>query len=617
MVTTDRLNMELLEGSDRMSFEMKDKVNAALERMDYAAGYFPVTSLSMPVPPDTFPGMQVRQEDTGLRFIRNMLDNGWLPLGGDKFNTIGNGAIRALRPLRPLGTDAQHSAFPAILYKQDGSLMCTYRQGSDHITARDGVLKVVRSTDMGRTWTAPVTLLSLPGIDLRDSGLSESRDGTKVWLTYCKTTAIAPFNGAYFRTSTDGGVTFGTEIRIDNGVTAACVSSIVECDNGDLIMPWYGTTGAEGFRSVWIARSVNGGTSWTSTRLVNGATAGRHYEEPCIAKKGSTLGMTFRWGAIDSIGFTSSVDDGANWAGGTSEFLGTGKPNCFWVNEDTLAVIYRQRFDSSAVIRYTRNLGTSWHGEKQIERKLGTNGWMSYSDVAMVQQGIGILALGQETSTTLSRIFFSAVGEAGAVTPFGILPEEDIATAQNIDGVIFATNFDQPDGALASPWAVTVGAVNVSNGLAIPQTSGTQHIARIFAATVEYEIEAEMLWSGAGATGYGGIIFAMTDGASYWAFLRDVSAAVEVLRIYQWSGGVPTMKATINNSYEPSTYHKMRVVKKHGTVRCYYNDASVLGYKMSGPELTSTSAGLYAGITMQYSAGDSTQTWCRRFTIRK
>jgi hypothetical protein len=470
---------------------------------------------------------------------------------------------------------------------------------------------------MGRTWSSPATLLAIAGVDLRDSGLSESRDGTKVWLTYCKTTAAAPFNGAFFRTSTDGGQTFTGEIRIDNGATAACVAPIIECDNGDLIMPWYGTAGAEVWRSAWVARSTNGGVSWVSTRIVNGVTAGRHYEEPYIAKNGAILAMTFRWGAIDSIGFSSSVDDGANWAGGTQEFLGTGKPNCFWVNSNTLAVIYRQRFWQSAVIRYTRDLGVSWFGEKEIERKLGLNGWMSYSDVTMVQRGVGILALGQEVSDTLSRIYFSAIGEAGVVTPFGVLPEEDVATAQNVDGIIYATNFDQADGVLGGQWTNTVGVTNVSNGVAAPQTSGTQHISRIFVGTTEYEIEGEFQWNGAAATGYGGIIFAMTDGATYWGYLWDVSAGTPVLRVYQWTGGVPAMKASLNFVRSTGTFHKFKIIKKDAHLACFWNDRNVLNYSMTSPELSSTAGSGYVGMTLQYSAGDLTTTWCRRFIVRK
>jgi hypothetical protein len=612
MAPTGKLGLELPAGSDLIT--RTTQLNANLSRLMDATGFILCTSDARPVPPTTFPGMPIHETDTGAKYMRNPLDTGWLPVGASTWATLGAGAIRATKPLRPYGQDTNHSAFPAILLKQDGEMICVYRQGTDHITARDGILRVTRSSDMGRSWASPATLLSLPGVDLRDPGLSESADGTKIWLTYVKTTAAAPFNGAYFRTSTDGGLSFGAETRIDNGVTAASVAPIVELNDGTLVMPWYGTTGAETWRSVWIAKSTNGGTSWTSTRIVNGQTAGRHYEEPYIARNGTILGMTFRWGAVQSIGFASSVDNAVNWSAGAEKFAGTGKPNCFWVNPHTLALIYRRLSGGHAIIRYTRDLGQTWFGEIAIENRRSPSGWMTYSDVSMVQPGAGIMALAQETSSASSRLFFGYVGEAGATTPFGALDEEQAALTSNVDGVIFATNFGQADGALTSPWAVTSGTGNVSNGVLTPATAATQTVARIHAGSTEIEVEGEFQWTGADV-GFAGLVFAMTDGATYWAFLRDFPASVASLRLYQYTGGVPTMKATVAFPSMPSTYHKLKVIKKHGSVACFWNDRNMLNYSMTGPELTSTVNGTYVGVSLQNGSGGD-QATCRRFLVR-
>jgi len=620
MVDTDRLDLTLVEGTDTIGGTggFKDKVNAALSKLDTAVGYVLCTSTTRPGVGVRFPGMQIRESDTGRRYILSANDK-WTRIGGDTFDSTGSGSVRSIRPARPLGMDTNHSAFPAVLYKQDGEIICVYRQGSDHITARDGYLRVTRSSDMGRTWTTPSTLLQIGGIDLRDPGLSESRDGTKVWLTYCKTTSAVPFGGAYFRVSTDGGVTFGAETRIDHGTTAACVAPIIETLNGNLLMPWYGTLAGETNRSSWVSRSTNGGTSWTHTRIVNGHVDGRMYDEPYLAMLPGTnkIACMFRWGAIQSIGFALSTDGGTIWSAAAEKFPGTGKPNCFWVNDNTLAVIFRKLNTTQAVVRYTRNDGVTWFAEKLIEPKRSSGGWMSYSDTTQVQRGVFFFALGQETLSTASRIYFGYVGEAGSATPFGNIPSEALAAAENSDNVLLATNFDQPDGLLTDPWTVYAGSLTVTNGeVASTTADATQDFARAYVGTGEVDVEAEFVALSTGTnTGYA-IIFRHTDANTHLMFTNETLGTR--LRLYKFFAGSPTMLAEVIADHLPDTYHKLRVVARNRIIRCYWDDNVVISHLLSTGDYATYGSGLtpgWVGFSV-WSRTDNSVTKCRRFIAR-
>ena len=57
----------------------------------------------------------------------------------------------------------RHRAFPGLVRLEDGTLLLSYREGSDHWRTDDAVLKVTRSTDDGATWSEPSTILEESG----------------------------------------------------------------------------------------------------------------------------------------------------------------------------------------------------------------------------------------------------------------------------------------------------------------------------------------------------------------------------------------------------------------------------------------------------------------------
>ena len=57
----------------------------------------------------------------------------------------------------------RHRAFPGLLRLDDGTLLLTFREGSDHWRTDDSILRVSCSTDGGATWSEPTTILQETG----------------------------------------------------------------------------------------------------------------------------------------------------------------------------------------------------------------------------------------------------------------------------------------------------------------------------------------------------------------------------------------------------------------------------------------------------------------------
>jgi hypothetical protein len=167
----------------------------------------------------------------------------------------------------------------------DGTLVNLFTQLDDTHTARPtGTLRIIRSTDRGATWSAPVTVSSHQPLGARDPATGRPvRDGSVlaqmaagpdgalhvVWQD-------ARFTGvrdaiAYAR-STDGGLTWGAPVRVNaNPNVIAFMPQVHVLANGTIGVAYYD------FRSdtpdpttlstdYWLARSTDG-VNWTETRV--------------------------------------------------------------------------------------------------------------------------------------------------------------------------------------------------------------------------------------------------------------------------------------------------------------------------------------------------------------
>lgn len=101
--------------------------------------------------------------------------------------------------------NGRYSAWPTVCRRANGEIVVTYSGDRIGHVCRCGKVRMVRSSDEGKTWSAPVTVWD--GIlDDRDSGITELKDGTLFvnWFTsdefatYANGRGVNPGDRAYY-----------------------------------------------------------------------------------------------------------------------------------------------------------------------------------------------------------------------------------------------------------------------------------------------------------------------------------------------------------------------------------------------------------------------------------
>lgn len=193
---------------------------------------------------------------------------------------------------------AHGEAPPKISYAPDGSLYAAYTVGRIVPGARfpQSALRLVKSTDDGKTWAAPVTVTDGDEAFGAHSfhALHVAHDGT-VYASWLGTpprtekvvanagppihlashqksdtgvhsqhmpSAGALVTGSWIARSTDGGKTFSPRVRVDAGEACPCCrTALASGKDGALYMAWRHVH-AGNIRDVVVAKSTDRGATW-------------------------------------------------------------------------------------------------------------------------------------------------------------------------------------------------------------------------------------------------------------------------------------------------------------------------------------------------------------------
>jgi hypothetical protein len=178
------------------------------------------------------------------------------------------------------GPDGDQKAwFPDITRLDDGRLVTVFYQATRH-SRDDGRYMWTESTDGGRTWSRPRVVIDTPQDD-RDAQITQLSDGTIVinwfrtdWTNEGTTGAV--ILGAFVTRSTDGGRSWSDPVLVESRMSCGCgpvhgayplgwaatTGKIVELDDGDLLLPLYGTMSDSTVGRASVARSTDGGRTW-------------------------------------------------------------------------------------------------------------------------------------------------------------------------------------------------------------------------------------------------------------------------------------------------------------------------------------------------------------------
>jgi hypothetical protein len=160
-----------------------------------------------------------------------------------------------------------------------------------------------RSTDRGATWSVPVRISDRAGDCLDNDNTVEGAvpavgPGGQVYVSWS-----GPL-GIMFDRSTDGGVTWGTDVSVSDqpGGWAFDVPGIYRCNGlpvtvcdtgasqyrGRVYVLWGDQRNGLEDSDVWLVSSADGGMTWSAPKRVNDDLTGRHQFFPWIAIDHST-----------------------------------------------------------------------------------------------------------------------------------------------------------------------------------------------------------------------------------------------------------------------------------------------------------------------------------------
>ena len=170
----------------------------------------------------------------------------------------------------PLAAVEVHGeAPPKIAFASDSSLYAVYLLGKD-VGKRFPVsaLRVVHSRDLGRTWSPPVTVTD----DTAAFGshnfhaLAVSPDG-EVYVAWLD--GRAGKSAAYIANSSDGGATWGTNVRMSVGEACPCCRTALAAGTGGVIYAAWRAVLDGNVRDIVVARSGDRGHTWSEARRVH------------------------------------------------------------------------------------------------------------------------------------------------------------------------------------------------------------------------------------------------------------------------------------------------------------------------------------------------------------
>jgi len=176
--------------------------------------------------------------------------------------------------------------FPVLIQLKNGNLMGVFRGGAPHVGV-GGRLDTVTSTDNGRTWSKPKTVIDGPEDDRNPAfgqlqngdlilafSVLRGYDATGLHLT-AKKRSDRVIDGVYLMRSTDGGGTWSKPERSEpihelqkGGATISSFGKLVQLRDGTVLMSVYCEFWDGRGNRAFVVRSHDNGKTWGDISLV-------------------------------------------------------------------------------------------------------------------------------------------------------------------------------------------------------------------------------------------------------------------------------------------------------------------------------------------------------------
>lgn len=214
-----------------------------------------------------------------------------------------------------------YQAFPDACRLQNGDILAVFYAGYGHVSLpnaewpKGGRICYVRSSDEGRTWTAPAILYD-DGDDNRDPHIAQLKDGTMI----CTFFSLRPRQGegrpyqvvgTQMAFSHDGGLTWDREARnVCEGVP--CSAPVRQMPDGTLIQGVY--RGEGGYEWGGVIRSTDNAKTWSAPiDIGKEAKLMLDAETDVVLLRDGTLYAALRSSNVN-MHYSTSPDLGLTWA---------------------------------------------------------------------------------------------------------------------------------------------------------------------------------------------------------------------------------------------------------------------------------------------------------------
>ena len=275
---------------------------------------------------------------------------------------------------------------PVMVIAPSGDLVALHRAAISHSGA-DDALAVIRSHNGGRSWSDRRTEVTFSNDAAWQEIGSLGRVGDRLWIAGSDVDVIAPITApsrtCFTAYSDDDGVTwtaksYNVPTPGTNFTTCTANTGIYEANNGDLLMPAYGSDVSSTRYTAWMFRSTDNGATWVVGSTIADTPGGsRQYEEPGCIHTGATHICLLRVdnepspGTDPNIGriyVTRSTDDAATWSSPVYVYDGRGTPAVVRIANGTIVASNRSRgvvvgTDTTGFrgeLYYSRDDGVTW-----------------------------------------------------------------------------------------------------------------------------------------------------------------------------------------------------------------------------------------------------------------
>ncbi len=274
------------------------------------------------------------------------------------------------------GGPGAYEAFPDVCLTRAGELLCVFYAGYGHVSfptdelPNGGRVSMVRSSDLGRTWSAAEIVVDTP-IDDRDPSITQLSNGDLLvtYMSYVK--ERAPTHEVFTVRSTDNGETWGEPQRVElpwNGAQGVS-EPVTELADGTLLLPVYGYQRTEeGVRGPCaVLRSHDMGETWPEMTVLQPPGDDR-LEEPTIEPltDGRIL-MLIR----PKMRWSQSTDGGVTWSRPEPMPFPGHAPYQLLTSRGVLVVGFRSPVTWSTSVAWSTDLGRTWQGPKIIDPVVG------------------------------------------------------------------------------------------------------------------------------------------------------------------------------------------------------------------------------------------------------